>query len=273
MGLGKTVEVIACILCHSKPSSEGKSFDYTLTASEPHTDTSSTCNSMIQEGSKSKLAECENNDCDEAVTGHSSNKEPTLCENSPPLCNGDIAREMKGTTEKGDSSSHDSGHSTTSSNEDSNELALGTDGQKMAKTNSDIYTSDEESATQFMKCQCICGVNLASVDDKLLQCCECQAVFHATCLGYDFPGGFLCPHCSVSRPATPSRATLIISPAPIAQQWVEEISKHTQPSTVKLLVRKCAVFSGWFSFFYHLTPKRNLYVISLSINFHCMFAE
>ena len=67
MGLGKTVEVIACILCHSKPSSEVKSFDYTLTASEPHTDTSSTCNSMIQEGSKSKLAECENNDYDEAV--------------------------------------------------------------------------------------------------------------------------------------------------------------------------------------------------------------
>lgn len=39
------------------------------------------------------------------------------------------------------------------------------------------------------------------------------------------------------KPAVPSRATLIISPAPIAQQWVDEIFRHTEPSSIKLLVR------------------------------------
>lgn len=39
------------------------------------------------------------------------------------------------------------------------------------------------------------------------------------------------------KPAVPSRATLIISPAPIAQQWVDEIFRHTKPSSLKLLVR------------------------------------
>ena len=39
------------------------------------------------------------------------------------------------------------------------------------------------------------------------------------------------------KPAVPSQATLIISPAPIAQQWVDEIFRHTEPSSIKLLVR------------------------------------
>ena len=45
------------------------------------------------------------------------------------------------------------------------------------------------------------------------------------------------------KPAVPSRATLIISPAPIAQQWVDEIFRHTEPSSIKLLVRNNSMVS------------------------------
>ena len=53
--------------------------------------------------------------------------------------------------------------------------------------------------TSTIKCQCICGITSASCDDALLQCCDCQAVFHAECLQYDCPWQFLCPHCALKR--------------------------------------------------------------------------
>lgn len=253
MGLGKTVEVIACILCHRKPSSEDNSLDHTITSDQDssisQSNTATSCNNMIQECSKPKLAECEINglkrntsntvepdrDCEkidscEADTYSSSNQDSTSSVSTLTLCNGDIVGE-------GERSTGFSAQNTTLSN-DLNELASGQGEQEMTSTSSAISTSVEESPVAAIMCQCICGINFASSEDELLHCCGCQAVFHAGCLPYDCPGGFLCPHCAVNRPSIPSRTTLIISPAPIAQQWVEEISRHTEPSTLKLLVRK-----------------------------------
>ena len=55
----------------------------------------------------------------------------------------------------------------------------------------------KNSAT--IKCQCICGVTSASYDDALLQCCGCEAVFHAACLQYHCPQEFICPHCALKQ--------------------------------------------------------------------------
>ena len=57
--------------------------------------------------------------------------------------------------------------------------------------------SVKNSAT--IKCQCICGVTSASYDDALLQCCGCEAVFHAACLQYHCPQEFICPHCALKQ--------------------------------------------------------------------------
>lgn len=260
MGLGKTVEVIACILCHRKPSSEDKSLDHTITSDQDssisQSNTATSCNNMIQECSTSKLAECEINglkrntsntvepdrDCEkidscEADTYSSSNQESTSSVSTSTLCNGDIVGDVKEISGGGDCSTCFSAHNTTLSN-DLNELSSGQGEQERTIKSSAISTSVEESPVAAITCQCICGINVASSEDELLHCCGCQAVFHAGCLRYDCPGGFLCPHCAVNRPAIPSRTTLIISPAPIAQQWVEEIFRHTEPSTLKLLVGK-----------------------------------
>ncbi|KAL9963008.1 hypothetical protein ACROYT_G032169 [Oculina patagonica] len=255
MGLGKTVEVIACILCHRKPSSDHKSLNKTATAGQYSSiSQTSTATSLNKEPSKLESTERDissqgtdgtvsntnkpDPDCskiyNDTADSTSDAQVSTCSEAALTLCNGDSDKDNKTVTEGSDDPTCTSAHSTTPHNQ-SNKLDVVQSDQEA--TSSEFVTSVEER-TASIKCQCICGINVASCDDKLLQCCGCQAVFHAECLNYNCPGEFLCPHCAVNRPAIPSRATLIISPAPIAQQWVDEISRHTEPSTLKLLVRK-----------------------------------
>ena len=53
--------------------------------------------------------------------------------------------------------------------------------------------------TAPIKCQCVCGVTSANFSDKLLNCCKCQAVFHARCLTYECPKEFICPPCALRQ--------------------------------------------------------------------------
>ena len=53
--------------------------------------------------------------------------------------------------------------------------------------------------TASIKCQCVCGVTSANFSDKLLNCCKCQAVFHARCLTYECPKEFICPPCALRQ--------------------------------------------------------------------------
>ena len=69
------------------------------------------------------------------------------------------------------------------------------------------------------------------------------------------------------KPAVPSRATLIISPAPIAQQWVDEIFRHTEPSSIKLLVRNNSMV-GLVRLF--CLGKIDLFYAILTQFFRCM---
>lgn len=67
----------------------------------------------------------------------------------------------------------------------------------MTDSSSPSSASVKNSAT--IKCQCICGVTSGSYDDALLQCCGCEAVFHAACLQYHCPQEFICPHCALKQ--------------------------------------------------------------------------
>ncbi|XP_035685938.1 E3 ubiquitin-protein ligase SHPRH-like [Branchiostoma floridae] len=94
--------------------------------------------------------------------------------------------------------------------------------------------------------ECICGVTDAHVDGRTrLQCWQCGNWQHAECVNYKATSEsdpakmaepYHCPHCSVSLPAVPSGATLIISPAPISHQWVDEINRHVRKAAIKMLV-------------------------------------
>lgn len=218
MGLGKTVEVIACILCHRKPSAEQKSLDNTMTPDQcsnvNQTDTTTPLAS-IQECSKLNHTECDisthkgtisnankqDSVCDTIdndSTDASSSQVSTCSKTMLTSCDGSGERDTETVTGESDSSL--SAHSTMTCNHELNNLVTAVQSDQENAASSAITTSIEEiSAT---KCQCICGTNVASCDDKLLQCCGCQAVFHAKCLRYDCSGEFLCPHCAVNQVRT-----------------------------------------------------------------------
>ncbi|EDO45527.1 predicted protein [Nematostella vectensis] len=101
-----------------------------------------------------------------------------------------------------------------------------------------------------INCQCICGSNEASLNDSLLECGACHVMMHSQCMGHfgsraEDSFGFFCPSCATLRPPVPSGATLIISPATISSQWVEEIQRHTAPGAVRLLVYEGVLKQGF----------------------------
>lgn len=229
MGLGKTVEVIACILCHRKPSSEHKLLDNTTTADqysnvsklgtasktgcEREAEIESASVTNVQECSKMKPTECDC--CNQEGTDRNADKPDCSCDkidNDPTevscnqgsscskstltLCTGNSDGDTVAVTGDGNSSICMPAHSTMSCNQTDNFV---TELQRDEQIASSTTATSVEKRTSVIKCQCICGINIAHCDDKLLHCCSCQAVFHAVCLQYDCPGKFLCPHCAVNQ--------------------------------------------------------------------------
>eukprot|EP00058_Branchiostoma_floridae_P018800 XP_002604289.1 hypothetical protein BRAFLDRAFT_125252 [Branchiostoma floridae] len=109
-----------------------------------------------------------------------------------------------------------------------------------------IPAPDSCNVQSTQRFECICGVTDAHVDSRTrLQCWQCGNWQHAECVNYNATSEsdpakmaepYHCPHCSVSLPAVPSGATLIISPAPISHQWVDEINRHVRKAAIKMLV-------------------------------------
>ena len=229
MGLGKTVEVIACILCHRKPSSQHKLLNNTKTAdqysnaSKPNTVSKTGCErraeieptsvTNVQECSKLQPTDCDccnqegtdrnadKPDCscdkiDSDPAEASGNQGPSCSKSALTLCNGYSNGDAVAVTGDGNSSACMPAHSTLSCDQTDN---LVTELQRDELTASSATATSVEKGTSGIKCQCICGINIASCDDKLLECCSCQAVFHAECLQYDCPDKFLCPHCAVNQ--------------------------------------------------------------------------
>ena len=230
MGLGKTVEVIACILCHRKPSAEHKVLGNTMIAhqyssvSKPSTEASVT-KLNVQECSKMQPTECDC--CYQEGTDRNADKPDSSCDkiNSDPTdvsCNQGSSCSKTTLTSCNDNSDSDTVavtgddagsvcmpiHSTMSCNQSENFV---TELQRDEQTTSSATTTciSVEEHTSVVKCQCVCGINVASSDDKLLECCSCQAVFHAECLQYDCPGKFLCPHCAVNQVRIHSSGSLV----------------------------------------------------------------
>ena len=74
--------------------------------------------------------------------------------------------------------------------------------------------------------ECLCGANTEEGYSGLwLQCDECDAWMHATCLGLRRapPSDFVCGACQRARAAAAVRqdcgATLVVCPTPILHQW------------------------------------------------------
>ncbi|CAG0892543.1 unnamed protein product [Cyprideis torosa] len=84
--------------------------------------------------------------------------------------------------------------------------------------------------------ECICGKG----GSEGVSCEICGLFQHPDCLGYDLSdparGPFYCPHCWLDQPVVPSRATLIVSPSSICDQWADEIRRHISVQGLKIFV-------------------------------------
>lgn len=110
---------------------------------------------------------------------------------------------------------------------------------------------DMDTEERKERIDCACGAYSDDVEDEgeyaglWVQCGECLAWCHATCVGLhkvppdDRP--FTCGPClrrraSKSLTHTQCKTTLIICPTSILRQWQEEIARHVVPGTLKVLV-------------------------------------
>ncbi|XP_072178212.1 E3 ubiquitin-protein ligase SHPRH-like [Diadema setosum] len=104
--------------------------------------------------------------------------------------------------------------------------------------------ADREETKVF---QCICGSKEDQIDPPTcVRCLECDTWQHAACVNFEMhmPAephegqrvDYWCPHCFPRVDPLPSGATLIISPATISHQWVDEINRHIDSTTLKILV-------------------------------------
>nr|XP_018918155.1 PREDICTED: E3 ubiquitin-protein ligase SHPRH [Bemisia tabaci]XP_018918156.1 PREDICTED: E3 ubiquitin-protein ligase SHPRH [Bemisia tabaci] len=85
-----------------------------------------------------------------------------------------------------------------------------------------------EETTSNLHCFCD---NIA--ESNMIQCADCQFYQHKACVGFNAKKmkkkDYLCPSCILKKKPIPAKTTFIVSPASIADQWVEEIEKHTNP--------------------------------------------
>lgn len=94
-----------------------------------------------------------------------------------------------------------------------------------------------------MHFECVCGSD-DDISRSSLQiaCCEiCGVCQHPECIYYNrdfsFENGYTCPYCWISNSKIyPSKATLIISPASILNQWEQEISRHVKENHLKVFM-------------------------------------
>jgi SNF2 family DNA or RNA helicase len=81
---------------------------------------------------------------------------------------------------------------------------------------------------------CLCGVTAETEGEEYIQCEECYTWQHTKCVGFNqrISSHYKCIFCIGKKPIE-AKSTLIVSPASIAKQWLNEIKKHTAPSTIK----------------------------------------
>ncbi|XP_037698189.1 E3 ubiquitin-protein ligase SHPRH [Choloepus didactylus] len=115
--------------------------------------------------------------------------------------------------------------------------------------------------------ECICG-ELDQEDCKpRVQCLKCQLWQHAACVNYEAEHRevtpFYCPHCLVAMEPVSTGATLIISPSSICHQWVEEISRHVQASSLRVLVYQGVKKDGFLQ--PHFLAEQDIVIITYDV--------
>jgi E3 ubiquitin-protein ligase SHPRH len=97
--------------------------------------------------------------------------------------------------------------------------------------------SDEEQANDVVKCYC--GYETEDDNIGFVECEKCKTWQHCTCVSWEprlnEHDRYLCPDCVVTEPLR-VRATLIVCPDPILDQWCQEVTKHTLPQSLKVFV-------------------------------------
>ncbi|XP_076060889.1 E3 ubiquitin-protein ligase SHPRH [Oratosquilla oratoria] len=112
----------------------------------------------------------------------------------------------------------------------------------------DFFNTRIEQKSYF---ECICGSSQAELHDTKIrvQCSACGLWQHAECVEYNvsdpYRGKYICPHCWTQHPPVSSGATLIVAPASISNQWVEEIQKHLKRKSIRMLVYKGVSTQGY----------------------------
>lgn len=100
----------------------------------------------------------------------------------------------------------------------------------------DVYGADKEeidvendSGTDH-EIHCYCGGR--SEDPNFVFCEECRTWQHMECVGFDAStegdSGYNCPTCASKKELLGIKATLVVCPDTILEQWREEIVKHVQ---------------------------------------------
>lgn len=102
------------------------------------------------------------------------------------------------------------------------EMAL----SQMSCASASRTSSENSSTSNDNMIRCFCDEN-DSDSLKLVECNLCKTWLHAKCLnienGYAF-GDVKCPQCWSKSSVIPTKATLIITPPAILNQWIEEVS-------------------------------------------------
>ncbi|XP_062519341.1 E3 ubiquitin-protein ligase SHPRH-like isoform X2 [Corticium candelabrum] len=97
-----------------------------------------------------------------------------------------------------------------------------------------------EQTTDELVVHCVCGCQekYLSPGRLWMQCEDCRAWLHQSCVGVtpEKDENFICFRCWTTKEPIECKTTLIISPASIAQQWIEEIEKHVQPGTLSYMI-------------------------------------
>ncbi|KAK9507279.1 hypothetical protein O3M35_007174 [Rhynocoris fuscipes] len=98
-------------------------------------------------------------------------------------------------------------------------------------------TKQKQSSNFESKLRCYCDIT--PEDETTAQCYECGHTLHLACVGLDYEPEeetFFCSECWTKRDPIPSRATFIITPSSIFQQWTSEIDNHIKGTKLKVLL-------------------------------------